>query len=274
MEIIKAEKLRYDAKAGESRCRALHDVSVLVKEGELLCILGGSGAGKTSFIHCLNGLSSPDDGELSLCGMDCRKEENHWEIRKKCALVPERAEDCYLSTSVQSELAYALRNFKPELAEIEECVARALSIVGLEGFENRSMPLLSPFERYCVALASAIAYEPDIILIDSFAEGFDRRAKEQLHRIVKNIHQSGKTIIYTTREPKDAIMAERIVLMDKGRVLACDSPRELLCNNKLLGSVGLERPFAVRVYYDLLEAGAQLPACPLDIDELVEEICK
>lgn len=274
MGIIKAEKLTYSGGNGPGYYGALNKLSLTVSKGELICVLGAAGAGKTSLLHTLVGLLKAESESLTVSGMDCGSEEEHWKIRKLCSLVLENAQENYLFTSVQQELAFTLRNFRPEDMDVEKSISEALATAGLKGCEHRSVPLLSAFDRYCLAIASAIVHEPEILLVDAVAEGFDARERERIFKIIRDIHNSGKTVIYTSRNAQDAVMAQRTVILKDGSVVADGTSRDVLSDAKLLTDACLELPFTVRVYYDLLEAGVELPFCPLNIDELVDEVCK
>lgn len=274
MSSIKAEKLicrdEYTRRGGH----AVEGISLSVPKGEFLCLLGAAGAGKSRLMHKLSGISGLESGELYISGLDCRDADRQQEIRQRCALVPERAEDKYLFTSVQAELSFASRNFKTDEAETEKRMKEALSLVGLDAYEKSSVPLLSSFERYCLAIAAALVQEPEILFVDAFAEGYDLEERRKASKILKDIHESGKTVIYSTRNPQDALMAQRLIIVQDGGIAADDNPVKLLSDAKLLSGSRLELPFTVRVYCDLLEAGAELGRCPLDIDELVEEVCR
>lgn len=274
MDIIKAEKLVCTNEYGNGECRSLDEVSFSVSRGELICVLGAAGAGKTSLVRALIGLLPLCGGDLYVSGMDCRSVDKHWDIRKICGVVFENAEDRYISNSVHTELGFAAGNFGKEIAEIEKNAAEALTLVGLEGYENRSVPLMTAFERYRLAIAAILVYEPEIILIDSMAESFDDQQRGTILDIVNALHKSGKTVIYTTRNSQDAVSADRVMVLKDGRLLDCERPDKIITNVDLLKEAGLELPFTVRVYHDLLDAGVKLERCPLDIDELVEEICK
>lgn len=274
MELIRAENLACMAGKMPYRYHPLNDVSFSVEEGELFCVLGTAGAGKSSLVAALTGLIPVNGGELCVSGLDCRNADELFRIRKKCAVVFENAEELYLSNYVQTELAFAARNFGIEDAQIEKSMVSALRMVGMEDCMDSSLPLLSPFERYCIAIAACLVYEPEIIVFDSLAASFDAHESEKIFEIIKRLHDSGKTLLYTTQNAQLAAMAQRVLLLHEGRVLACSSPKILFENAALFAEAGVELPFAARVYHDLLKAGAKLDACPLNIDELVEEVCR
>lgn len=274
MNFIKAEKL---VCIREHMCgvqRSLDEISFSVSRGEMLCVLGAAGAGKTCLAHALAGLFPIQSGKLHVCGMDMCDEINHWEIRKKSGIVFAGAEDMFLTNSVQTELAFVLRNFGADEKDFENNVANALAMVELEDFENRSVPLLCSFDRYCLAIAAAIVHKPEILVLDSVAGNFDAIEREKVFDILRNLRESGVTVIYTTQDAQDALISDRVLMLKEGRMLAMDEPRVIIADAELLTNAKVELPFTVRVYQDLLEAGAKLERCPLDIDELVEEICK
>ena len=272
MSIIKAEKLSHTYQSGR-RCPALRELSFVIGEGEFAVFLGGSRAGKSTLACLINALLPMQQGSLSVCGMDCGDEALRWGIRRSCGLLFRSFDDQFISTYAREELGFAARNFLPEGENIEERIDEALKAVYMSGYGDSTPQLLPAALRQRLALASLLTYDPKILILDETYAGLDAASAELLRKIVDAQRQKGRTILLMTKDAEQAAAADRVYLMKEGQLLADGSPRELLADKGLMDEVGIKPPFTVKVYNDLLDAGARLKRCPLTIEELVDEVC-
>lgn len=274
MELIKAEKLEYGYAGMSSFKPALDGLSFSVEQGELMFVLGCSGAGKTTLAQCLNLLRPLSSGTMEICGLDAIKKENARNIRKNCALVFEYPEEQFISTTVAEEIVFGAKNYLGIEAGFSQKMDEILKLTELEGFENKPPQLLSAGEKRRVALAAALAYEPEIIMIDGLYCGGQHRETEKLLDVIKKLHTQGRTVIVFTDEADSASCADTVLLMKEGKCLVKGKARDILSNSDFLNEAGLALPFAQRVWFDLKKEGIEMSRCPLNIDELVEEICR
>lgn len=272
MSIIKAEKLSYTHRSGRG-CPALHELSFEIREGEFAVFLGGSGSGKSSLALLINALLPVEKGILTVCGMDCGDEAQCWDIRRSCGLLFQNPDDQFISTYAREDLGFAARNFLDEGENIDERVQEALKTVYMSGYADSTPQLLPLAMRQRLALASLLVYDPKILILDAPFSALDAASADILWEIVNSLRQQGKTVLLMTNDAEQATAADRVYLLKEGRLLAQGSPRELLADRKLMDEAGIKPPFTVKVYNDLLDAGAQLERCPLTIEELVEEVC-
>lgn len=272
MDIIKADKLSYTY-PGNGRRPAVHELSFSVKEGEYAVFLGGSGAGKTSLALLINALFTAQQGELHVAGMDCADESKRWEIRRSCGFLFHSFDDQFMSNYAREDLGFAARNFLGESENIDERVNAALKAVGMSGYADCTPQLLPRAMRQKLALASLLAYDPQILIFDEPFSMTDEGADRAFQEIIDELHRQGKTIVLMTGDAGYATPGDKVYLMKAGSLLAQGSPRELLPDRGLMSEAKLKPPFPVRVYNDLQDAGAQLKRCPLTIEELVDEVC-
>ena len=271
MELINASGLTYSYGGTH---RALDGVSLRIDSGEFVAVLGISGSGKTTLARLLNVLLPVQGGELHIAGNDARDENRLWQIRKSCGMVFQDADDQFAFSYVEENVAFGARNFGAEEEKIPALVRAALSAVGMSGFERRSPLLLSAGERQRIALAGVVAAQPDAVLLDCACDMLDARERQQLLTAVKRLNDDGVTVVMFTRRAEEAAIAGRIVLLHSGRVTADGAARDVLSDAALMREAGLEPPFPVLVYYDLLNAGIRLDSCPLTVEELAGEVCR
>lgn len=274
MDQIIAENLIFSYAFEGSKNRALDDISISVKSGELVAVLGHNGCGKTTLARHLNVLLPVQNGELSVMGLDARKPGNIWTIRSRCGMVFQNPDNQFVSSVVEEDLAFAPRNFGVPEDEIPFRVRNALETVGLPGFEKRATNLLSGGQKQRVAIAGVLAADPDVIVLDEVTAMLDPEGREEVLSTVRRLHELGRTILMISHYIEEAVFADRVVLMHNGKILADGSPGEILTDPELLFKTGLTPPMPVKAYYDLKKAGIELPFCPLNDEGLVDALCR
>lgn len=271
MAFIELENLRVLRPSGHV---ALDEIGFSLEKGSFCAILAADGAGKSTLCRALVGLVSPDKGSVRIDGHGWGSGDGRRELRKRIGFVFENFDDMFFSSYAMEDLRFAALNFGLPPAEADEKAAAALAAVGMSGAASLSPQLLPVWDRLRLAVAGVLVHDPDIIVIDDPFLRLSSLEKKAFCRLLKKLSGSGKTLIYTCSDAEDAVVAERLLLMHEGRLLAEGECRALLSDIKLLEKAGLPAPFAVRVYHDLLASGAVLERCPLNIDELVEEVCR
>lgn len=257
-----------------SRNSALDNISFEIQKGEFIAILGANGCGKSTLVKHLNAILALQKGELSVLNINTAREEYIWELRRLCGMVFQNPDNQFVSAIVEEDVAFGLHNYDIPEEEIPTKINKALSIVGMNGFERRSPNTLSGGQKQRVAMAGVLAMEPDIVIFDEATSMLDPEGRNEVLSYLKKIHHIGKTVIMITHYVEETICADRIFLMQNGKILKTGTPRQILTDINLLTKSKLIPPVAVKIYYDLLESGIQLLRCPLTNDELVEEICR
>jgi energy-coupling factor transport system ATP-binding protein len=253
----------------------LDGFGVETKAGELIAILGQNGSGKSTLAKHFNALLPLQSGKLIVVGIDSRDKDNTWRLRRLCGMVFQSPDNQFVSSVIGEDVAFGLENYETPRFLIQGKVSSALKAVGMEGYEKRSPHTLSGGQKQRVALAGILALEPDIIVFDEATAMLDPEGRSEILNEIQRIrNQSQKTIVMITHHVEEAVLADRVYLMQKGKMLACGTPREILVDIELMELAGLIPPVPVRMYYDLKAAGILLKSCPLTDDELVEEICQ
>jgi len=243
----------------------LKDINLEIKEGELICILGDNGAGKTTFAKHLNGLLKPSKGDVIIDGMNT-KDTPVSELSKKVALVFQYPEKMFFTSSLTEEVSFALRNFGFDDRVIEHQVEKVLKMFWLWDYRDRSPFTLSGGEQRRLALAIVLAWDPKYIVMDEPTAGQDAFQREMLLGAIREFTMRGKTIILITHDIEFVFeFHSRIILIDKGRIVFDGRSTELF-NEKpeLLRKAGLDIPFSIKLKQVLSEKGKHFTFETLD----------
>ena len=272
--ILTAEnlKFRYDA---EQPVYALDGVSVQVKRGEFVAVLGANGCGKSTLVKHFNALLPLQHGTLTIDGMDAADPANRWALRRKVGMVFQNPDNQFVSTIVGEDVAFGLENYGVPEDEIPARVAAALAAVDMAGYENRATHTRSGGKKQRVALAGVLALSPDILVFDEATAMLDPDGRQEVLHTIHRLHtQQHKTVVMITHYIEEAIGADRVYLIHNGKMIADGTAREMLTQPELLAAAGLTPPMPVQMYQDLKQAGITLARCPLTLEELAEELCR
>lgn len=272
--MIDARNLTYSYHFEGSRHKTLDQFTLSVAPGELVAILGHNGCGKSTFARHCNALIPLQGGELTVGGRNARQAENLWPIRKLCGMVFQSPDNQFVSSLVEEDIAFGLRNFGFPEQEIPQRVCRALDAVGMRGYGQHAPQLLSGGQKQRIAIAGVLAVEPDVLILDEVTAMLDPQGRQEVLDTVQSLHRAGRTVVMISHYIEEAVFADRVVLVHDGQVLAQGTPRQMLTDLDLLARTGLTPPLAVRMYYDLKDAGVTLNRCPLTREELVEALCQ
>lgn len=274
MDFITAENLIHSYAFAGSKHRSLDEISLSVKKGEWVTILGKNGCGKTTLARHLNALLPVQGGTLTVAGLDVSDKNNMWAVRGKCAMVFQNPDNQFVSSLIEEDVSFGPRNFGVPEEEIGERVKWALSAVGMRGFEKHSPHMLSGGQKQRIAIAGVLAIKPDIIIFDEVTSMLDPIGRKEVLSAVKSLHAQGHTILMISHYVEEAVFSDTVVIMNSGRIAAKGAPQKILTDMQLLESAGLCAPLPVKMYYDLLERGIRLNSCPLTNEELVGELCR
>ena len=271
--MIHAEHLSFTYE-GSAR-PSLDDVSLHIRPGEFVAILGHNGCGKSTLAKHLNALLPLQSGKLTVAGIDVSRESEIWKLRQKVGMVFQNPDNQFVSTIVSEDVAFGLENYALSEAEIPQKVSEALAAVGMAGFEKRSTHMLSGGQKQRIALAGVLAMDPEILVFDEVTSMLDPSGRQEVLDTIWRLHRRHhRTVVMITHYVEEAVAADRVYLLHHGKITAEGTPREILTVPALLYAAGLTPPVPVRLYHDLAERGIQLPECPLTNEELVEELCR
>ena len=272
MSIVEVKNLSFQF-SPEKEWAALRAISFAVEKGELFSVIGRNGSGKTTLARHLNALYLPQEGTVTVCGLDTSDAGNISEIRKKCGMVFAPSAERFVSSTVMGEVFFAAKCAGKNKNEAEEKGAETLKYTGMAGREKAHLSSLTEFEALCVQLAAVLTAEPELLVLDDAALRLSGEDMDRYSALLTKLKEDGKTLLLFTARYEEAAMADRVLLLDKGCAAKCGSPREVLTDREALAKAGIELPFSLKVYYDLLDNEIKLEKPPLNMRELVEEIC-
>ena len=270
-KIVEARGVSHAYVAGRP---TLRDVSLDVAGGELVAVVGENGSGKTTLARHLNALIALQVGSLTVAGLDASDPACVWELRRACGMVFQNPENQFVSSVVAEDVAFGPRNFGASEEDAAGAAGRALTAVGLAGFERRDVHGLSGGQQQRVALAGVLACGPRLVVLDEATSMIDPRGRDELARAVEDARRErGTTVVWITHDMEIAGRADRVVVMSGGEVVAVGAPGDVLADEALLGRAGLEPPLATRTWRALERAGAVSGPAPVTVEGLVSALC-
>ncbi len=247
-------------------------LNLTVPQGQFLCLLGGNGSGKSTLAKHINALLTPDEGEVLVFSCDTRDPESTYFIRSNAGLVFQNPDDQLVASLIENDVAFGPENLGVPLPELRDRVTQALKEVGLQGFELHETNALSGGQKQRVAIAGVLAMDPAILILDEATAMLDPRGRAGLLRVVRELHESGMTVVMITHYMEEAALADRVVVLDHGAVRLDGTPQEVLTRAHELRELSLEVPFACRLSLELQARGVPVATCITD-DALKEELC-
>ena len=256
----------------EKRIKILKNINLSIKRGEFLCIIGKNGSGKSTLAKMLNGILLPDCGEVKIMSMNTNDEKKIIDIRKNLGMVFQNPDNQIVSSVVEEEIAFGLENIQVETSEMRKRVDFALNFMGLYKYKNQSPNKLSGGQKQKLALASIIAMQPQIIVLDEPTAMLDPNARNELLKLILKLNKEKNiTIILITHFMEEIIYSDRIVLMNDGEIKKITSKKELF-NTIELNSDGIVLPLSVRIKNELNKYGYKLSNDILTVDDLVNAL--
>lgn len=252
---------------------ALSGISLNIREGEFVAVLGHNGSGKSTLAKHLNGILTPSAGKVFIDGLDTSDENNLWEIRKKVGMVFQNPDNQMVANVIEEEVAFGPENLGIDPEEIRERVNFALRAVGMEKFRFESPNNLSGGQKQRISIAGIIAMMPGYIVLDEATAMLDPKGRREVIETVRLLNREYKiSVILITHYMEEAVFADRVVVMDDGEIIIDDTPRMTFANVALLKSVGLDVPQTTELMFRLRGKGIYLRHDLLTPEECAEEI--
>ncbi len=249
------------------------DLNLTIPQGQFVCILGGNGSGKSTLAKHVNALLVPDRGEVRTFGCSTRDPESTYFIRSNAGMVFQSPDDQLVASLVENDVAFGPENLGIENPELSARVKKALAEVGLQGFEKHETTALSGGQKQRVAIAGVLAMDPAVLVLDEASAMLDPRGRAGLARVCRELHEAGMTIIMITHFMEEAAQAQRVVVIDGGRIRLDGTPAEVLSQADVLTELNLDVPFACQLSLALRSRGIPVALCVTD-DENEEELCR
>lgn len=270
--MITFSDIRFAYGTGRGATTALDGVSLSLKPGEHLAVLGANGSGKSTLVRLANGLLLPDSGTVTIDDIDTKDAARSRELRQRVGIVFQRPDDQIVATSVEDDVAFGPENLGLAREELRKRVDEALGAVGLLGMERREPHLLSGGQKQRLAIAGALAMQPAYLVLDEPASMLDPAGRTEVLAIVSRLRAAGTGVLHVTHDLADVLSADRAAVLHRGRLVFEGSMADLVGRGELLEDSGLETPPISVLAAALRDRGAAVCAEVADADALVEAL--
>ncbi|HAI92669.1 MAG TPA: energy-coupling factor transporter ATPase [Butyrivibrio sp.] len=281
MGIIKADDLVFDYirrdEEGnvENVTEAVDHVSLDVELGQFIAILGHNGSGKSTLAKHINAILKPTEGEMTVDGMSTSEEDNVWSVRQTAGMVFQNPDNQIVATIVEEDVAFGPENLGVPTDEIWERVNKALESVNMTMYRGYSPNKLSGGQKQRVAIAGVLAMKPKCIVLDEATAMLDPLGRKEVMSAIIELNKVEKiTVILITHYMDEAVLADKIFVMDKGKIAMEGTPRQVFSHVEEIRELRLDVPAATAMAYELRKAGYNIPKDILTRDELVEAVCQ
>ena len=274
-EAIKAENLAYTYSGVEDTPDVVvfEDLDLTIEEGTFVAILGSNGCGKSTLAKHFNSILLPTGGKVWVCGMDTANEDRLIAIRRNVGMVFQNPDNQIVANVVEEDVAFGPENLGVAAPEIRHRVDRALHQVGMYEYREHAPHLLSGGQKQRIAIAGVIAMEPKCIVLDEPTAMLDPKGrKEVMETVLRLNREKGITVVLITHHMDEAAMAQRVVVLHKGKVAADGKPEDVFSQVELLHNIGLAAPDTVELCYELNKLGFSLPLDRLNAEECAQAL--
>lgn len=274
MQVINIKNLRYEYEGENENSPkniGINKIDLSIDKGELVAVLGHNGSGKSTLAKLLNAQIVPTEGEIEIFGMNTKDEKNIWDIRQNCAMVFQNPDNQLVATVVEEDVAFGPENLGIESDEIRKRVDKALKIVGMENYKKHSPHMLSGGQKQRIAIAGVLAMNPEIIIFDESTAMLDPIGRKGImDTIIKLNKEENKTVIYITHYMEEAVLADRVIVLNEGLIELDDKTKNVFSNVERMIELGLSVPQVTELSYLLNKDGIDIPKCILTNDEMME----
>ncbi|HHU69988.1 MAG TPA: energy-coupling factor transporter ATPase [Thermoanaerobacterales bacterium] len=274
--MIEAKNLSFAYQTSEQKITpALSAINLSVRKGEFVGIIGPNGSGKSTLAKLFNGLLLPMEGSVNVKGMDTRDSSKIWDIRQTAGMVFQNPDNQIVATIVEEDIAFGPENLGIPSDEIKRRVDEALKIVDMEEYRYHAPHLLSGGQKQRIAIAGVIAMKPECIILDEPTAMLDPAGrKEVINTVLKLNKEENITIIYITHFMDEVVFADRVIVMDAGKIVMEGAPRQVFTHVEKLKDLGLDVPQITELAYRLKSKGIKIKPGILTVDEMVMELCQ
>lgn len=276
--MLRTENLTYSYPAGEENEQptlALDGVTLAIERGSFTVILGHNGSGKSTLAKTFNAVLLPSGGRVYVDGMDTVDEKLLLEIRRRVGMVFQNPDNQIVANVVEEDVAFAPENLGVPTEEIRRRVDDALRTVGMKKFAKHAPHLLSGGQKQRIAIAGVLAMRPQCIVLDEATAMLDPIGRSEVISTIERLnHDEGITVVLITHHMNEAEHADRVIVMNEGRVAMDGAPREVFAQVEKLKSIGLTMPDTVELLYELRGAGCDLPLTAITVDECADAIAR
>lgn len=265
-KMISAENVHFSY---DGKTEILKGITADIEKGQFVAVLGHNGSGKSTFARLINSILVPTEGKITVLGTDTSDEENLYDIRRKVGMVFQNPDNQIVAAVVEEDVAFGLENTGVPPEEIRERVDEALKAVGMYEYRKHSPGMLSGGQKQRVAIAGIIAMRPECIVLDEPTSMLDPAGRKDVMNTIKKLCGSyGITVLLITHYMDEAVQADRVIVIDEGRVILDGVPKNVFSNVEILKKAGLDVPQVTELVFKLRKQGIDI-----DPDVLTEEEC-
>ena len=259
----------------EADRNAVDGVSMRVKKGEFLAILGHNGSGKSTLAKLFNALYVPGEGTVWVCGMDTREDELVFDIRQHAGMVFQNPDNQIVATIVEEDVAFGLENNGVPPREIRVRIDEALRAVNMSEYAKKAPHMLSGGQKQRVAIAGVLAMKPDVIILDESTAMLDPSGRAEVMSTVHRLNEEeGISVVIITHYMSEAATADYVIVMDEGKIAMSGTPREVFTQVERVRALGLDVPPMTDLADRLRKDGVGIRPDVLTVEEMVEEVCR
>ena len=276
-EAVNAEHLRfsYPSQSGGAPITVFENLNLQIDEGSFVAVLGRNGCGKSTLAKQFNAGLLPEGGSVRVFGMDTANEELLLEIRRTVGMVFQNPDNQMVANVVEEDVAFAPENLGVPTEEIRRRVDEALKLVGMYEYRTHAPHLLSGGQKQRVAIAGVIAMRPRCIVLDEPTAMLDPHGRQEVLATIERLNrENGITVVLITHHMTEAIRADRVIVMEEGKLLADGTPKQVFSQVELLKSAGLTVPVTTELLFELRKAGFELPLDALSVEECAQALCR
>jgi energy-coupling factor transport system ATP-binding protein len=246
--MIRVENISFSYQVNQDKqIPVLQNVSLQVFPGEYLAIIGHNGSGKSTLSKHLNGILTPEQGDVWVNGINTREKNRIRDIRSRVGMVFQHPDNQIVATIVEDDVAFGLENIGVPPAEMKERVEFALAAVGMTAFRHRPPHHLSGGQKQRIAIAGILAMKPQCIVLDEATSMLDSYGRQEILSVIRKLHQEGMTIVTVTHHMSEVAEADRVIVMEGGKIVLQGTPREVFARQEYLHELHLDVPDASRI---------------------------
>ncbi len=271
--MIDIENLTFSYDEEEKKKFVIKELNLHIEKGSFVAVLGHNGSGKSTLAKHLNGILLPSGGKVFVAGMDTASEKHIYDIRSTAGMVFQNPDNQIVAAIVEDEVAFAPENLGVEPEEIRRRVDECLEIVNMSEYAKSSTSRLSGGQKQRVAIASVLAMEPECIILDEPTAMLDPKGRREVMKTIKSLNKTkGMTVVLITHYMDEAAMADRVVVMEKGRAVIDDVPKKVFSQVEKIKEIGLDVPQVTELLFRLRELGVDMPEDIITVEECEQVI--
>ena len=274
-DIVSVKDVSFEYVTEDSTFKAIDNLTLNVKQGEFVVVIGHNGSGKSTLSKNLNAILMPSKGDIYIDGLNTKDEDHLWDIRQTAGMVFQNPDNQIVATIIEEDVAFGPENLGIEPEEIRKRVKDALTSVGMYELKDRQPHLLSGGQKQRVAIAGIIAMKPKCIIFDEATAMLDPSGRKEVMKTIKRLNKEENiSIMHITHFMEEAVDADRVIVMEKGKKVLEGTPKEVFSKVEMLKSIGLDVPCMTELSKELKEKGLDIDGDILTVDEMVVKLCQ